>query len=998
MATLKLFLSNLPESPKARGDAFEHLVKWYLEHSPTYGSIIAKVWLWQNWPGRWGADAGIDLVAETHDGDVWAIQAKAYAPTTSISKADVDTFLSESAREIFQFRLLIATTDLIGRNARQVFDGQAIPASLRLLSDLMAESIEWPVSFDELRAPLRPLAKPRLHQIEALDAIQRNLGAEGRGKVIMACGTGKTLVQLWTHECFHSRKTLVLLPSLFLVQQSLHEWTANKSRPFDFLAVCSDETVVPDGFLSHVSELGLPVTTDDIKIRNFLSRDGDRVIFSTYHSSAQIAAAMQGTNLQFDLIISDEAHRLAGQSTRDFVCALYDEMIPAKRRIFFTATPRYFSGKTIGQGKASDLEVVSMDDEAVFGPEIHRLSFGEAIRRELLSDYRVVIVGVSDREAIRLADQGAFVEYRGRTTDARSLARKIGLAKALNDFSLRRVLSFHGQVKAAKNFAEALAELIPRLPTGQSPQGELVFTYVSGDMPTGERRNRINRLRNVSKNQYALLANARCLSEGVDVPAIDGVAFVDPRRSQVDIIQAVGRAIRLSPDKSLGTIVIPVLVLEGEDEEKVLSESTFETIWAVVRALRDFDEDFAKQLDASRRKLGVEGKAVAEWLPSKILFDIPENILPEDFSDFFSARVLEKTTSSWEEGFGCLEAYVAKEGKSTVLYNYKTESGFPLGSWVIRQRADEKILPLARKQLLESLPGWVWDVHDAKWEEGFSELLKFVKKNGHSRVSMRSSENTTQTESGYPLVTWISYQRSSYRNATLNQERIARLEALPGWTWDTLSADWEEGFSQLERYVEKMGDARVPQSFVTENGFRLGVWVTTQRRKRMSLATERKKLLETLKGWSWDKATEQWEEGFSHLISYIAEYGDPLVPQNFVTESGYRLGQWVGEQRTNQKKLSTERKKRLEEISGWAWNANDALWDAGFMRLKAFVGVSGHARVPQSYKDNDGYALGKWVNLQRVQHTRGALRADRVERLEALHGWVWGKLSVVAIA
>jgi hypothetical protein len=214
---------------------------------------------------------------------------------------------------------------------------------------------------------------------------------------------------------------------------------------------------------------------------------------------------------------------------------------------------------------------------------------------------------------------------------------------------------------------------------------------------------------------------------------------------------------------------------------------------------------------------------------------------------------------------------------------------------------------------------------------------------------------------------------------------------LPGWVWNTLSAEWENGFSHLKEYVDEMGDAVVSQSFVAKNGFQLGQWVTTQRRTRESLESDRKTRLEALKGWSWDRATEKWEKGFAHLKAYAFLKGDSLVPQSYVTDCGYRLGQWVGEQRTNRERLPFERKQRLEAIQGWGWNANDALWEAGFVHLEVFVATTGNARVIQSYTSDDGYSLGKWVNSQRVQHSRGALRADRVERLEAIDGWVWRK-------
>ena len=188
-----------------------------------------------------------------------------------------------------------------------------------------------------------------------------------------------------------------------------------------------------------------------------------------------------------------------------------------------------------------------------------------------------------------------------------------------------------------------------------------------------------------------------------------------------------------------------------------------------------------------------------------------------------------------------------------------------------------------------------------------------------------------------------------------------------------------------------MRKTSIPRSYVTVDGFRLGQWVTTQRSTRESLEPERQTRLEALKGWSWDPQTQKWEDGFAHLEAYALAKGDSLVPQSYVTDCGYRLGQWVGEQRTTYERLSIDCKQQLEALPGWAWNANDALWEAGVARLEVFVATTGHARVIQSYKSADGYSLGKWVNSQRVQHSQGALRTDRVARLEAIDGWVWRK-------
>ncbi len=992
MPALDVLLAQLPADTNVKGHRFERLCAWFLLHDPVYASQIRRVWLWADWSGRWGPDAGIDLVAETHGGDLWAIQTKAYAPTTAVTKSDIDSFLSESNRPEIAFRLLIATTDCMSPNARRVMRGQEKPASLLMLSDLLARSIDWPETWDGATPARPPQRTPRPHQQEALSAI-RAVPDGGRGRVIMACGTGKTLVQLWAHELLMSRCTLVVVPSLFLVAQVLQEWTAHRTRPFEFLAVCSDETVVGkdvDSFVASVGEIGVPVTTDPAQIRRFLQRGGDRVVFSTYQSSPRIAEAIGGAQIRFDLILADEAHQLAGSASRDFAAVLDDERIPAARRLFFTATPRYFTGgqaRTFGE---TDLLVASMDDEVLFGPEVHRLSFGEAIRRDLLSDYRVVVVGISDRQAYELANHGAVVEVDGITTDARTLARQIGLAKAMHDYRLHRVISFHSRVAAARGFVEELPGVIARLPHDKAPQGRLVFDHVAGDMATGDRRTRLGRLRNIESGEYALLANARCLSEGVDVPSIDGVAFIDPRRSQVDIVQAVGRAIRLSTDKSLGTIVIPVFVPEGESDEAILESSAFEPVWSVVRALRDHDEDLADQLDAARRRLGRQGRLGQEDLPSKLVIDIPVAVVGDSFANAIITKMVERTTSSWEEGFGHLLAYVEQTGGACVPTAFITTGDFRLGQWVSVQRKNARSRSGAHARRLEALPGWAWNAVDAAWEEGFVLLKSYVALLGDPRVP-----RPFKADGGFPLGVWVTTQRAM--RARLSPERVARLEALGNWTWNTHDAVWEIGFGHLAAYVHEHGDARVPKFYRTDTGYPLGDWVSDQRanrpdpevgtRRPRALSYERAARLEALPRWVWDTQLAAWEDGFRHLVQYAKTHGSAQPSSDFVGDEGYPLGQWVVAQRQRRAKLTDEAIVRLEAFPDWVWNTDVAAWELGFAQLLAFVEQCGYARVSGRFETESGYRLGAWVSMQRSKQT--TLSPDRASRLEALSGWVW---------
>jgi len=550
---LRDLLQQLDPRPEIRGREFERICAWFLRSASEYRRKFRRVWLWSEWPDAWAADAGIDLVAEENDGSLWAIQAKAYDQSYAIKKADVDSFLSESSRPGFSYRLLIATTDRLGPTAKRTLDAQREPVGYLLRSQLEIASVEWPASPDDLR-PRRPARKkPFPHVQEAVRDTVKGFKGTDRGQLLMACGTGKTLAAMWIAERLGSKRTLILLPSLSLLAQTLREWSANTTHPFDYLAVCSDETVTGgDEFVQHTAELGLPVTTDLDAIAAFLRRRGRKVVFATYQSSPQIAAAYKGRVPGFDLAVADEAHRCAGRVGTEFTTVLDAGKIRSKRRLFMTATPRYYTPRVRRKAGQIDVEVASMDDEAVFGPVLHRLTFGEAIERDLLSDYQVVVVGVDDETYRTYAERGELVTRDGkRITDARTLAGQIGLGKTMRKYDLHRVISFHGRVKAAREFSAEMPDVVEWMPPRARPAGPLWSDHVSGAMTSGRRDRLLLRFRDLAPKERGLLSNARCLGEGVDVPSIDGVAFIDPRRSTIDIVQALGRAIRKAPDKKV---------------------------------------------------------------------------------------------------------------------------------------------------------------------------------------------------------------------------------------------------------------------------------------------------------------------------------------------------------------------------------------------------------------------------------------------------------------
>lgn len=973
-------LATLAVDPYVRGKQFEHICRWYLMNDPQYRVALRKVWLWDDWSGRWGADAGIDLVAEDHAGRLWAVQAKAYDPQYTVTKADVDTFLAESSRAVFSYRLLIATTDRLSPNGRRTIDAQEKATGLVGLSDLLTSDVDWPASLDELRpSPPPEPAKPRDYQREAIDAVIAGFHSVDRGQLIMACGTGKTLTAQFIAEELQAQRTLALVPSLSLLKQTMRVWQMNSPAGFEVMAVCSDATVGrdEDSAVTSVSELGMPVTTEPADIAAFLrKRSGPRVVFATYQSSPRIAAAYElGRVPAFDIVMADEAHRCAGPVSSDFATVLDAGAIKARRRLFMTATPRYYTGRITRAAAEADFEVSSMDDEARFGKVFHRLGFSEAIQRDLLTDYQVVVVGVDDATYLQWAERGTLVTRDGKNiADARSLAGQIGLAKAMRKYDLRRVISFHSRVNQAREFATELPEVINWMPARQRPKGQLWARPATGEMSAGQRHILLQHLTQLDNGERGLLTNARCLAEGVDVPALDGVAFIDPRRSEVDIVQAVGRAIRKSEDKTVGTIVIPVFIDTDADPQKALDDSVFKPVWDVVKALRAHDDALAEQIDSLRRKMG--GRSGSAKLPDKIKLDIPVTV-DAAFADAFDTRLVEQTSTSWEFWFGLLERYVAEHGTAGIRDDHVADDGYRLGKWVGKQRSKWEELPDSRKQRLQELPGWTLDARVTLWEASIAALTHYVEENGHANPPRGLIVD------GIDLESWVRRQRQTWDQ--LADERRRRLQTLPGWTLNVLDGKWDTAYRYLLKYVEENGTAQVKQSYITDDGYRLGKWVSVQRRIWDKLSGDRRQRLQALPCWTLNARGDWWEGWFGHLQQYVAEHGNARVPQAYVTPDGAKLGSWVANQKSTHKQLSAERRQRLEQLPGWTFDSHTAYWEDGLQYLTEYAEKHGAARPPSNYVI-DGFKLGIWVNTQRQNWD--TLGEDKRHRLEALPGWV----------
>lgn len=979
MSNISDFLKYLASLPQVeRGNIFEVCCKWFLESDPLYKSQLKKVWLWKDWPNNWGRDKGIDLIAETHTGEFWAIQAKCYDKNYYVTKEDVDKFLSESSRAIIAYRLLICTTDLLGDNAREVIAGQEKQVGICSLENLLNSSLEWPTSVENLKSQVvRQPKTPRPHQEKAISAVLEGFKTNEKGQLYMACGTGKTLVGLWLAERLKSQHTLVLVPSISLVSQLYQEWVANSTTSFIPIFVCSDPTVnEKDQMITSLYELGFPTTTDPQTILHYFSSTVGipKVIFSTYHSSPVIKelCALDKT-LTFDLTIADEAHRCAGAANSDFATIFEMDAISTSYKLFMTATPKIFSNHVKTKAQELEYDILSMDDEQKFGPVFHKLPFSTAIAQDLLSDYEVLISIMDDKTYREYAEKGRFVAVNQCESDARTIAAQLLISKAIKAYDLRRIITFHSRKSAAHEFVNTFPLAIDLISKEQQP---LIGFYgmILGDMLQSKRKSLLKLFESLEAGMSGVLANVRCLSEGVDVPTLDGVAFIDPKGSEIEIVQAVGRAIRKAPNKKKGLIILPVFIDADEDPEINLEESCFKPIWKVLNALRSHDDILAEELDNLRLELGRRTYKKPPKL-SKITIDLPTSI-DSAFSETLRLKILENTSSSWLYYFGLLQNFKELHGHCNIPSTY--EENPTLGTWISFQRVQYKKgrLPEDRVQKLTDL-GFVWDPLDNAWEEMFLTLCKFKEQKGHCNVPQLYPDNQK-------LGTWAAVQRRNFSKNTLTKEQISKLESI-GFIWDPNNSAWEEMFEALCKFQEVTGHCMVPKEY-PENP-KLGSWVAKQRSlfNKDQLQKDRIEKLENI-GFSWHSKNDRWQKNLTRLDEFRKKTGHFNILKEHPED--LQFDSWIRTQRKfyREGSLSQERIDALEAI-GFPWEySKDIIWEEMFTSLSQYQKEHKDCMVPKKYPNNP--KLASWVDYQRQEYKQGTLSKERIDRLEEI-GFIW---------
>ncbi len=604
--------------PLERGRRFEPLVAKVLRTNRSALGEFSEVWHWSEWPERDGGDIGIDLVGVRPDGGYVAIQCKCYAPDATIHLSNISSFLANTR---FSERAVVSTTSHWSPNVEKLLRTAQLPTQRVDLFASDATTIDWDAWLRDESAPLvqRPLKELRPHQEAALSDVYAGFERHDRGKLIMACGTGKTFTALRAAEHLAGKggRVLFAAPSISLVNQSLREWTAESRIRIRAFAVCSDSRVgEKDGDSARTYDLPISATTDAERLARAASQDAPNrltVVFSTYQSMQRIAEAQDAGMPAFDLIICDEAHRttgatLKGEERSNFLLVHDAEKIRAAKRLYMTATPRVYAPNVKKKASENEVYLASMDDVTQYGEEFHRLDFPTAVEQNLLSDYKVAILVMSE-EQVNLE----YSEELGDAVAVGDVGRVIGCLNGLAKLSpeshqfaddqepMQRAVAFSNTIKNSKRFVDLVAQLQGE--KGYQVRGvRMQAQHIDGTFGVPKRAEKLRWLGDQlqMQQQCHILSNARCLTEGIDVPSLDAVLFLQPRKSQIDVVQAVGRVMRRAEGKKWGYIILPIVMPTEEDPNTALDNNdAYAHVWEVLQALRSHDS----RLDAWINKL-----------------------------------------------------------------------------------------------------------------------------------------------------------------------------------------------------------------------------------------------------------------------------------------------------------------------------------------------------------------------------------------------------------
>ena len=963
------------QTKKEKGDLFELFTYYLFKHDPRLNHNLQKIWLYKDVPKKVleylklpDTDKGIDLITKI-DGKYYAIQCKFMQdPTKIIPWAKLSTFFGLSfgiTNRIAGGFLVTNTYNL----CQQVIDSDLVVPIYDDYYDEIPKNFFKYINKDVIYYQQK---YPLSHQSKCMISSLSHYVCENndRGYINMACGSGKTLSAYWINEYAHSDLTVIFVPSLYLLSQFYTDWINQsyaEKKDINYILIGSDADTDEIKYKTN----GLILSTDPKQIKKYLlNRVGKTVVICTYQSSDRLATAC-GNKIRFDFGIFDEAHKTVGQKNKQFSRMLTDKYMFIDKRLFMTATPKDYIG--------AKNNVVGMNNENIYGECIYSYITGQAVEDKRLTDYCVLSIDATNASIESAIKENKLVKYKDEFDDSEAyyLGIILILLKKFNDGTINHLITYHNTVSKAKKFAEFLEKI-----NGLMYDNEISVTSIDGSDSMKARKNIIREFSDASK---AIICSARVLNEGVNIPICDSVCFVDNRDSTIDIIQCIGRCLRLFSGKNMAYIIVPTFIENFDTDD--FDKNVFGNVIRILKALKNTDERIAEYFQLKFNG-GIGKKNNRELVARETYEDVSKEINLDKWKEYIDSKIW-KVIDTWNYKYDQTKKWMDVNNKiPSPVSNDISEK--ILGVWCTSQRENKKNNKLTdyKIKLLNELNEWYWDSDDI-WNKKYLKLEEWI--NYNKRIPSFSSKNSVELQ----LANWCAKQRENYKNDKILKYQIELLDKIKGWYW-SLQYLWDDKYTELKKWININNRMPLAKSNILVEKS-LGAWCSTQREnyKNNKISNNRINQLNELDGWYWN-LDDLWNNIYRDVKKWI-KINNKIPSKRSTDPIEQILGSWCATQRASKRnnKLTKNRIKKLNKLDGWYWKFDlDTIWNKTHLELEKWININN--KLP-SKKSTDPIEkiLGKWCDNQRQIKKNNKLSNDRIEKLSALDGWYWINTTII---
>jgi len=967
-------------SKKKKGDLFEEFTYHLFKLDPRLNGNLESIWPYSNIPDKIltqlklpSKDKGIDLLAIIN-GEFYAIQCKfRQDPRKTITWTELSTFFGLSFgmnNKIKGGFLVTNTLDLCDEvinslKVQPIYGDFFDNLSLRFFECIRKNRIRGSYS----------KKKPLQHQRLCILNAELHYLDFDRGYISMACGTGKTLTSYWINNKLFNKKTVIFVPSLYLLSQFYSDWVnqsyAEKNK-IHYILIGSDADV--DEEIKYKSN-GLILNTDPKSIRQYIKSIAPQdklVVISTYQSADKLAEACRG--IEFDFSIFDEAHKTVGQADKKFNLMLTNKYLQIKKRMFMTATPKIYNGDLDAE------DIISMDNKNIYGHNVFTYDTSEAIRDKRLVDYQVISLYAKNADIVKAIKTNKLVKFQDEfDADANYVGIIIILLKKIHDNTCKHLITYHNKVSSARKFAEIL-ETINNLLYND----EILVGHLNGSTSMTKRTKII---KDFALSKKAILCSARVLNEGVNIPVVDSVCFVDPRFSTIDIIQCIGRSLRLHEGKNMAHIIVPIFINNFEDN---FDKDAHGNVIRILKSLKNTDSGVIEYFKMrANGNYGGRKIVVNEFFEEKYCKEIDL----DEWNTMISGNIW-KVTDSFECMYEKVKQWIEENNGKIPSMMSKNQIEKGLGYWCSDKRKFYKKGKLSQDTImkLESISTWYWKIDT--FNKQLRELKNWVENNDGKIPSAHASDTIEKN-----LGSWCNNKRIGYKKGILSKEKIDELEHITTWYWKREDTFYER-YEEVENWVNENG--KIP-SAKSKNQVEksLGTWCSNKRKNyRIGILTEKQiSDLNKIKHWYWPddtvKEVKTFDATFAELKEFVEKNGRiPTYGSKDLVEKN--LGAWCTSRRMNYKKgtLTKEKIKKLEQLPGWYWPKLNTkrvtqTFDERFDDLKKWVD-SNNGKIP-SYGSDDKIEkrLGQWCGTLRSKYKDNNLSADQINKIKTIKSWYW---------